>query len=102
MFTVAASTDSRGNDLPAVLDGTGVQVDNQLLTAAEVAEYLRLTPKAVRDLAACGRLPAIDLSRGTSARAQWRFRRVELDRWLAGRESTAAEVLARSRRLRAV
>ena len=101
MFTVAASTDSRGANLPAVLDGTGVLVDN-LMTAAEVAEYLRLTPKAVRDLAACGRLPAIDLSRGTSARAQWRFRRVELDRWLAGRESTAAEVLARSRRLRAV
>ena len=68
------------------------------MTTSEVAAHLRLTPKAVRDLAVCGQIPAINLSAGTGQRAQWRFRRSELDRWLSARERTASE----TRHLRAV
>lgn len=68
------------------------------MTTQDVAAHLRLTPKAVRDMALCGHLPAINLAAGTQARAQWRFRRSELDRWLSARERTASE----TRHLRAV
>lgn len=50
-------------------------MDN-LMTLAEVAAYLRLSKDTVYRMASGGRLPASKVG------SQWRFRRVDVDRWL--------------------
>jgi len=52
---------------------------DEILTIDEVATYLKAGKRTVYRLAANGKLPAFKLG-GT-----WRFRRGDLDRWIAGR-----------------
>lgn len=51
----------------------------EILTIDEVAAYLKAGKRTVYRLAASGKLPAFKLG-GT-----WRFRRGELDEWIASR-----------------
>lgn len=53
------------------------QPDDEILTLDEVAVYLKAGKKTVYRLAQQGEIPAFKLG-GT-----WRFRRSELDRWIA-------------------
>lgn len=50
---------------------------DQLLTVAEVAQYLRVKPWTIYTWAEQGRIPAVKL-----AGRRWRFRRRLIDRWL--------------------
>jgi len=52
---------------------------DEILTIDEVATYLKAGKRTVYRLAASDRLPAFKLG-GT-----WRFRRGDLDRWIASR-----------------
>ncbi|MFL1492157.1 methylation-associated defense system helix-turn-helix domain-containing protein MAD1 [Pseudomonas antarctica] len=56
---------------------------DEILTIDEVAAYLKAGKRTVYRLAASGQIPAFKLG-GT-----WRFRRGELDQWIAGRISNA-------------
>ena len=49
----------------------------EVLTLREAAAYLRLCPDTVKRRAQAGELPAAKVGRA------WRFRRAELDAWLA-------------------
>lgn len=51
--------------------------DGEILTLDEVATYLKAGKKTVYRLAQQGQIPGFKLG-GT-----WRFRRIELDRWIA-------------------
>jgi excisionase family DNA binding protein len=53
-------------------------------TTDEVADYLKLSKRAVRDGATSGNLPAHKYPEG-SERGVWRFRRSEIDQWLLKR-----------------
>lgn len=53
------------------------EADGDILTLDEVAAYLKAGKRTVYRLAASGEIPAFKLG-GT-----WRFRRTELDRWIA-------------------
>lgn len=46
----------------------------EVMTAEEIAEYLRIHPYTVRRLARAGKLPGFKIG------GQWRFNRKELDR----------------------
>ncbi len=52
---------------------------DEILTIDEVAAYLKAGKRTVYRLAASGKLPAFKLG-GT-----WRFRRADLDKWIANR-----------------
>ena len=56
-----------------------VDQPNEILTIDEVAAYLKAGKRTVYRLAASGKLPAFKLG-GT-----WRFRRGDLDQWIASR-----------------
>jgi excisionase family DNA binding protein len=58
---------------------------DEILTIEEVAAYLKAGRRTVYRLAANGQIPAFKLG-GT-----WRFRRTELDRWIAARIGTQGE-----------
>ncbi len=59
---------------------------DEILTIDEVAAYLKAGKRTVYRLAASGRIPAFRLG------GAWRFRRGELDQWIARRiGSVAAE-----------
>jgi len=51
-------------------------VDDEILTIREVAALLKIGEKTAYTMAQSGELP------GFKVRGQWRFRRVELDRWI--------------------
>lgn len=53
------------------------EVESEILTLEEVAAYLKAGKRTVYRLAHKGEIPAFKLG-GT-----WRFRRSELDRWIA-------------------
>lgn len=53
------------------------KADGEILTLDEVAEYLKAGKKTVYRLAQQGQIPGFKLG-GT-----WRFRRTELDHWIA-------------------
>ena len=53
------------------------EVESEILTLEEVAAYLKAGQRTVYRLAQQGEIPAFKLG-GT-----WRFRRSELDRWIA-------------------
>ncbi|MGQ9689384.1 MAG: helix-turn-helix domain-containing protein [Desulfobaccales bacterium] len=53
-------------------------MEHEVLTVAEAAEFLRLTPYAVRRLARRGVLPGRKLGK------EWRFYRPDLVAWLRG------------------
>lgn len=61
-------------------------VENEVLTADEVAHLLRLSPKTVRMKAAVGELPAKKVGK------VWRFVRSDIDAYL--RHSEAGHVAA--------
>ncbi|MCP5405184.1 MAG: helix-turn-helix domain-containing protein [Pseudomonadaceae bacterium] len=56
-------------------------MDNEILTIREVAEYLKLAEKTVYRLVAEGKIP------GFKVGGAWRFRKAEIDRWIAKQES---------------
>jgi excisionase family DNA binding protein len=58
---------------------------NEILTMDEVATYLKAGKRTVYRLASSGQIPAFKLG-GT-----WRFRRAELDQWIASRIGKAAD-----------
>ena len=55
------------------------ETEGEILTLDEVAAYLKAGKRTVYRLAAEGRLPAFKLG-GT-----WRFRRSDLDEWIAAK-----------------
>ena len=55
------------------------EADGEILTLDEVAAYLKAGKKTVYRLAQQGQIPSFKLG-GT-----WRFRRTDLDRWIAAR-----------------
>ncbi len=56
---------------------------DEILTIDEVAAYLKAGKRTVYRLASSGKIPAFKLG-GT-----WRFRRAEMDRWIASQISQA-------------
>jgi len=69
-----------GNPKPRRIKPDGFQmteVESEILTLEEVAAYLKAGKRTVYRLAQKGEIPAFKLG-GT-----WRFRRSELDRWIA-------------------
>ena len=69
-----------GKQNPASANGKGETMtdpEGEILTLDEVASYLKAGKRTVYRLAQKGEIPAFKLG-GT-----WRFRRSELDRWIA-------------------
>lgn len=60
-------------------------METEIMTLREVAEYLKLSEKAVSRMAQEGRIPAQKLAR------QWRFQRSSISSWLAERNTTPAD-----------
>nr|WP_249902415.1 helix-turn-helix domain-containing protein [Sphingobium sp. Ndbn-10] len=58
---------------------------DEILTIEEVAAYLKAGRRTVYRLAANGQIPAFKLG------GVWRFRRAELERWIAARIGTHEE-----------
>lgn len=58
---------------------------DEILTIDEVATYLKAGKRTVYRLASGGKIPAFKLG-GT-----WRFRRAELDQWIASRIGKIAD-----------
>lgn len=58
---------------------------DDILTIDEVATYLKAGKRTVYRLASSGKIPAFKLG-GT-----WRFRRAELDQWIASRIGKVAD-----------
>ena len=56
-----------------------MDIESQIMTVDEVAEYLQLHPLTVRRLAREGEIPVFKLGR------QWRAKRELLDQWLEQR-----------------
>ena len=75
---------------------SGKESQEQLLTAKEVADLLRLAPSTVFDAAARGDLPCVRLWRGRR-KSLLRFRRDEIEAFIS-RGSTAASAQADSRK----
>jgi len=61
-------------------------VDDQFLTTDEVLEYLHLNLKTIYRLIKAGKLPAVRVGR------QWRFRRRDIDAWLAAGSKNVSEI----------
>lgn len=58
---------------------------DEILTIEEVAAYLKAGKRTVYRLASSGKIPAFKLG-GT-----WRFRRAELDQWIASQIGEATD-----------
>jgi len=56
-------------------------MDDNFLTTKEVLEYLHVNLRTVYRLIRAGMIPAVRVGR------QWRFRKVDVDRWLAGQRT---------------
>jgi len=54
---------------------------SQVLTALELASYLRIHPTTVYKLAKRGELPAFKVG------GDWRFNRVSIEKWLESRKN---------------
>ena len=65
-------------DTKNIVNGSDAEDDN-MLTIAQVAHYLKLHELTVRRLAREGELPAFKVGR------QWRIKRNLLDEWIADR-----------------
>ncbi len=61
------------------------EADGEILTLDEVAAYLKAGKKTVYRLVQQGQIPGFKLG-GT-----WRFRRTELDRWIAAQIADKAQ-----------
>ena len=66
----------------SVLIPVGKAMTDEILTLKEVAEYLKLAEKTAYRLAAEGKLP------GFKVGGSWRFKREEIEKWIA-EQSTA-------------
>lgn len=55
-------------------------MDSDIMTIREVAEYLKLTEKTTYRLAAEGELP------GFKVGGSWRFKRQDLEKWIAAQK----------------
>ena len=67
---------------------SGKEGAEQLLTAKEVADLLRLAPSTVFDAAARGDLPCVRLWRGRR-KSLLRFRRADIEALIAGSSAVA-------------
>ena len=56
-------------------------MNDEILTLKEVAEYLKLAEKTAYRLAAEGKLP------GFKVGGSWRFKREEIEKWIAEQSS---------------
>jgi excisionase family DNA binding protein len=59
-------------------------IDETFLTTEEVLEYLQVNLRTVYRLIKAGKIPAVRVGR------QWRFRKRDIDAWLAGNKGQAA------------
>jgi excisionase family DNA binding protein len=59
-------------------------MDDVFLTTEEVLEYLQVNLRTVYRLIKAGKIPAVRVGR------QWRFRKVDIDRWLASERTGPA------------
>jgi excisionase family DNA binding protein len=57
-------------------------MSDEIITIKEVAEYLKIKEKTAYALAAKGEIP------GFKVGGAWRFRKSEIDKWIAKREKT--------------
>lgn len=62
-----------------------IEQPDEILTIEEVAAYLKAGRRTVYRFAANGQIPAFKLG------GVWRFRRAELERWIAARIRTQEE-----------
>jgi excisionase family DNA binding protein len=58
-------------------------MQSDILTIREVAEYLKLNEKTTYRLVSEGKIP------GFKVGGAWRFRKVEIDRWIKEQEQNA-------------
>jgi excisionase family DNA binding protein len=65
--------------------------DDQFLTTEEVLDYLQINVRTVYRLLKARQIPAVRVGR------QWRFRRSDLDAWLAARAANGRDPLMRPR-----
>jgi excisionase family DNA binding protein len=65
--------------------------DDQYLTTEEVLSYLQINLRTIYRLLKAGQIPAVRIGR------QWRFRRADLDAWLAARSGNARDPVTRPR-----
>ncbi len=56
--------------------------DDKILTVKELAEYLKIAEKTAYRFASEGKVP------GFKVGSAWRFRKAEIDRWIAAQEQT--------------
>ena len=61
-------------------------MEREILTAEQVAEYLKLSRKSVYRLARAGVLPAKKIMN------QWRFERTQLNEWIREKEEETISV----------
>lgn len=55
---------------------------NDILTVKELADYLKIAEKTAYRFAAEGKVPGFKVGNA------WRFRKTEIDRWIAAQEQT--------------
>ncbi|WP_290536737.1 helix-turn-helix domain-containing protein [Alcanivorax sp.] len=60
-------------------------MDDEILTLKEVATYLKLAEKTAYRLAAEGKLP------GFKVGGSWRFRRIDIERWIVDQSTKVGE-----------
>lgn len=65
--------------------------DGQYLTTDELLEYLQINIRTIYRLVKAGQIPAVRVGR------QWRFRRADIDAWLAARHDSGRDPVARPR-----
>jgi excisionase family DNA binding protein len=65
--------------------------DDQYLTTEEVLSYLQINLRTIYRLLKAGQIPAVRIGR------QWRFRRADLDAWLAARSGNGRDPVTRPR-----
>ncbi|MGK0256956.1 MAG: excisionase family DNA binding protein [Candidatus Azotimanducaceae bacterium] len=79
--TALAETPVARDELPQEADSKRAGAPDAWMETEEVAKYLGLQPKTVREGAARGTLPGHKYPPG-SKRGRWLFKRAEIDRWL--------------------
>ncbi len=67
------------------LEGENTYMNDEILTLKEVAQYLKLAEKTAYRLAAEGKLP------GFKVGGSWRFKREEIEKWIAEQSSARKE-----------
>lgn len=57
--------------------------DDEILTVKELAEYLKIAKKTAYRFVSEGKIPSFKVG------SAWRFRKAEIDRWIAAQEKTS-------------